>query len=249
MLTDDDLLELLRDTAAAVRVALDGVEDWGPSGRKPGQYVLDVAADRAALDVLARADVGVLSEETGLHRPDREVWIALDPVDGSTNASRGIPWFATSVCAVDRDGPRVAVVVNQATGERFEAVRGGGARRNDAPISPTGCTALRHAVVGVTWCPPAPLGCRQVRALGAAALDICSVACGSLDAYIDFSASAHSPWDYLAGLLVCREAGALVTEPSGRDLVTRGFEERRTVVAAATAPLLDEAVAARVALV
>jgi myo-inositol-1(or 4)-monophosphatase len=244
---DEVLLDLLREAAVAVRGALDTVVDWGPSGTKEGQYRLDLAADEAALRVLERADVGVLSEETGLHHPERDIWVALDPVDGSTNASRRLPWYATSLCAVDAEGPRVAVVVNQATGDRFEAVRGAGATLNGAPIRPTDCARMADAVIGVTWCPPAHPGCRQVRALGAAALDICAVACGSIDAYIDFSRDAHSPWDYLGGVLVCQEAGAVVVEPSGRDLVTRAPSERRIIVAAATQSLLDEAVALRMA--
>lgn len=248
MLADEVLLGVLREAAAAVRDALDKVEDWGPSGRKAGQYSLDLAADAAALDVLAQIDVGILSEETGLHHPERDVWIALDPVDGSTNASRGLPWYATSLCAVDAEGPRVAVVVNQATGQRFEAVRGAGATCDGAPIRPTACERMADAIVGMTWLPPARPVLRQVRAMGAAALDICSVASGSLDAYIDFSRDAHSPWDYLGGVLVCLEAGASVVEPSGRDFVTRGLTDRRIIVAAATKPLLDEAVRVRMAL-
>jgi myo-inositol-1(or 4)-monophosphatase len=245
-MTDEALLELLRETAEAVRRALDKVEDWGPSGTKKGQYGFDLLADAAAIEVLEAAGVGILSEETGLHHGDRPVWVALDPVDGSTNASRGLPWYATSVCAVDADGPRVGLVVNQATGERFEAIRGGGAARNGHPIRPTECTALDQAIVGVTWYPQdRPLGAKQMRALGAAALDISCVAAGSLDAYVDFSWSAHNPWDYLAGALICSEAGAHVAEAFGRDLVTREVGERRVIVAAATKTLLDEAVALR----
>src|SRR5262249_28774987 len=163
--------------------------------------------------------------------------VALDPVDGSTNASRRLPWYATSLCAIDADGPRVAVVVNQATGDRFEAVRGGGATLNGAAIPPSACAHPADAIVVVTWFPPAPVGSGQVRAMGAAALDLCAVAAGSFDAYLDFSRDAHSPWDYLGGLLVCREAGASVVEPSGRELVTRGVGERRTIIAAATPAL------------
>ncbi|MGH9279846.1 MAG: inositol monophosphatase family protein [Acidimicrobiales bacterium] len=247
-MTDDALLELLREAATAVGHALGGVEDWGLSGGKPGQYSLDLAADAAALEILGKAEIGVLSEESGLHHPERELWVALDPVDGSTNASRRIPWFATSMCVIDGEGPRVALVVNLATGDRFEAVRGQGARCNDRPIGPTDCPSLSRAVVGVTACPPSPLGSRQVRALGAAALDLCAVAAGTLDAYIDFSPHSHGPWDYLGGLLVCREAGAHVAEARGRDFVTRGLDDRRTPVAAATVSLLEEAVAVRAAL-
>lgn len=246
-MTDEALLDLLREAAAAVGSALEGVDDWGPSGRKVGQYSLDLVADAAALEVLGRADVGVLSEESGFHHPDRELWVALDPVDGSTNASRRLPWFGSSLCLLDGDGPRVGLVANLATGDRFEAIRGQGAWQNGEAIAPTSCPSLGQAVVGVTACPPKPIGARQVRALGAAALDLCAVAAGSLDAYVDFSRGSHGPWDYLAGMLVCTEAGAHVAEANGRELVARGIEDRRVPVAAATPALLAEVMAARAA--
>lgn len=243
--TDDALLQILSDAAAAVRHALDGLGDWGPAGTRLGQYRSDIVADEAALAVLRGAGLGVLSEETGPHDLDRELVVALDPVDGSTNAARGLPWFATSLCVVDSEGARVALVVNQATGERFEAVRGGGALRNGAPTAPTDCTRLDDAVLGLTGYPPSDFGWRQMRSLGAAALDLCAVACGHLDAYIDCSDHAHSPWDYLGGMLVCQEAGAAVAEAAGRSLVTLGWADRRVPVAAATATLLAAALAAR----
>lgn len=243
--TDDALLAVLSEAAAAVRSALDDLGDWGPAGTRPGQYFSDIAADQAALDVLRGAGLGVLSEETGPHATDGEIVVVLDPVDGSTNAARGIPWFATSLCAVDAGGARMALVVNQATGERFEAVRGGGALRNGLPTRPTDCTRMDDAILGLTGYPPMDLGWRQMRSLGAAALDLCAVACGHLDAYIDCSNHAHSPWDYLGGMLVCQEAGASVAEASGRELVTLGWTDRRVPVAAATPELMAEAVAAR----
>jgi len=243
--TDDVLMAVLSDAAAAVRAALDGLANWGPAGTRAGQYHSDLVADVAALDVLQGAGLGVLSEETGPHDTERDIVVVLDPVDGSTNAARGIPWFATSMCAVDEQGARVALVVNQATGERFEAVRGGGALRNGRPTGPTACTRLGDAVLGLTGYPPVDLGWRQMRSLGAAALDLCAVACGHLDAYVDCSTHAHSPWDYLGGMLVCQEAGASVAEAAGREMVTLGWADRRVPVAAATPELLDEVVAAR----
>lgn len=244
-MTDDALLAILDETVAAVRTALDGLGDWGPAGTRPGQYRSDIVADEAALAVLRGAGLGVLSEETGPHDLERELIVALDPVDGSTNAARGIPWFATSLCVVDAEGARMALVVNQATGERFDAVRGGGARRNGVTTRPTGCTRLEDAVLGLTGYPPSDLGWRQMRSLGAAALDLCAVACGHLDVYVDCSDHAHSPWDYLGGMLVCQEAGASVAEAAGRDLITLGWRDRRVPVAAATPELLAEALAAR----
>ena len=239
------MLEVLEATTQAVRLALDGLDDWGPVGDRPGQYRCDVVADAAALEVLLGAGFGVLSEETGLTSDDRDVLVVVDPVDGSTNAARGLPWFATSLCALDVDGPVAAVVVNQATGEHFSALRGGGARRNGVPTAPSACTALGEAMVGVTSTPPARLGWRQVRALGAVALDLCAVACGHLDAYIDCSVETHGPWDYMGAMLICEEAGASIVDLTGRDLVTRVVDERRSPVAAATSELLTQAVAAR----
>jgi fructose-1,6-bisphosphatase/inositol monophosphatase family enzyme len=242
---DTVLLEVLHEAADAVSSALSGLEDWGLAGSRPGQYRSDLAADGAALAVLDRAGLGVLSEESGLHHDERDLVVALDPVDGSTNAFRGLPWFATSLCAVDAEGPRAAVVVNQATGQRFEAVRGGGARRDGRPIVPSSAVRMGEAFVGVSGLPARHLGWKQFRALGAAALDLCAVASGALDAYVDCSHDAHGPWDYLGGLLICTEAGAVVTDAHDRPLVTLGYHERRTPVAAATAALHAEALAAR----
>lgn len=239
------LLEVLDETAAAIRAALGDLEDWGLAGTRAGQYHSDLAADAAALAVLERAGFGVLSEESGRHRPDAEITVVLDPLDGSTNASRGIPWFATSLCAVDGDGARAALVVNLATGDRFEAVRGGGARRNGHPIVPSDASSMRESLVALSGYPDRWLGWYQFRSLGACALDLCAVACGVVDGYIDCSWNAHGSWDYLGGLLVCVEAGASIVDADGRDLVVLGHDDRRTPVAGATPELLEQLVAAR----
>ena len=248
MTSPETALQVLHDAASAVAKALTGLEDWGHSGRRPDQYHSDVVADAAVLEVIDRAGFGAVSEESGLHHPDRPIRVIIDPVDGSTNASRGLPWWATSLCALDADGPMAAVVVNQATEERFTATRGGGATRDGRPIRPTDCTSMGSAIVAFSGYPDRYLGWSQYRSLGAAALDMCAVACGRLDAFIDCARHSLSPWDYMGALLVCREAGAPVAEAFGRELVVRDGGDRRTVVAAATRALLDEAVAARVSL-
>jgi myo-inositol-1(or 4)-monophosphatase len=236
---DAGLLEALHAAATAVADILSGLTDWGSRGTRPGQYHLDIVADAAAVDLLESAGLGVLSEESGIHNPERAIVVVVDPVDGSTNASRSIPWFATSLCAVDEEGPRASVVVNQANGVRYEAVRGGGARKDGEPIGASGCEKLNEAIVAFSGYPPRYLGWSQYRAFGAAALDLCAVADGSLDGYATVGGSRLGSWDYLGGMLVCTEAGAVVDELAGMDLVVLGHEDRRRPVAASTGALLE----------
>jgi fructose-1,6-bisphosphatase/inositol monophosphatase family enzyme len=243
-----DALAVLHEVVSAVAAGLGDLDDWGLAGTRDGQYRSDLVADRAALAVIERAGMGALSEESGWHRMDRPVWVMLDPVDGSTNAWRRLPWWATSACAIDENGPLAAVVANQATGVRFEASRGGGARCDGRPISPTSCQSMRQAIAALSGYPRRWLGWSQYRAFGAAALDICAVAGGQVDVFIDCASQALAPWDYLGGVLICREAGAAVAEAFGRDLVVREPGARRTPVVAATPSLLAEAVARRVEL-
>ena len=180
-----------------------------------------------AVEVLDDAGLGVMSEESGPHRLDRPLVVVIDPVDGSTNAARGIPWFATSLCAVDATGARAAVVVNQASGVRFEAVRDGGARKDGNPIGPSACEVLGESIIGFSGYPPRYLGWSQYRALGAAALDLCAVAEGVLDGYAVVGGSQLGSWDYLGGMLICTEAGAVMAEAQGRELLTLEHADRR----------------------
>ena len=237
---DPTLLEVLHATATAIADVLAGLDDWGLAGTVDGQYRHDLAADAAALAVLEGAGVGVLSEESGARGLDRGIVVVVDPVDGSTNASRGIPWYATSLCAVDASGPRAALVVNQASGVRFEATRGGGARKDGLPIAPSGCVRLTDAIVAFSGYPSRHFGWNQYRCLGAAARDLCAVAEGVLDGYGVLGGSRLGSWDYLGGMLVCTEAGAVLGEAKGRDLVTLVHDERREPFAAATPALLQE---------
>ena len=175
-MSPEGLLAILDEAADAVAAALGHTAEWGPSGLRPSQYRSDLTADAAALGVLDRAGLGVVSEESGVHRPESPVWVALDPLDGSTNAHHRLPWYATSLAAVDVDGPLAAVVLNLVSGARYRAVRDGGATRDGQPIHTSGVSVLGNAVVGLSGLPPRHLGWRQFRAFGAAALDLCAVA-------------------------------------------------------------------------
>jgi myo-inositol-1(or 4)-monophosphatase len=236
---DARLMDVLRSAGEAVRSSLATVTDWGPSGLRRGQYAADLVADAAACEVLLDAGLGVFSEESGATETGRDVVVVVDPIDGSTNAAHRLPWFSTSLCALDEAGARAALVVNQATGVRFEACRGGGATRDGSPIAPSSCTAVADAVVAVTGRPRSHGGWSQFRALGACSLDLCAVADGTLDGYLTVGRSGVFPWDYLGALLVCREAGASVAERDGAELVVCA-ESRKHPVGAATAQLAEE---------
>lgn len=238
-----ELLSLFDGLVQRLRTGLSEVEDWGSSGRREGQYHPDVLADAVLVEGLVEAGVRVLSEESGLSGSG-PVTVVVDPIDGSTNASLGIPWYATSLCAVDDRGPLCALVENLATGERFEAVRDAGATCDGQPIRARPPRPLGEATIAVSGWPGRHAGWRQYRAMGAAALDLCAVAAGRFDGYVDCD-GAHGVWDYLGGWLICRESGAHIADHDGRDLVVLDPAARRGPVAAASVELLDELVLVR----
>lgn len=144
-------------------------------------------------------------------------WI-IDPLDGTTNWLHGYPEWAVSVAALDDRGLRAAVVINAATGEEFDAIRGRGSRRDGEPIEVSGVEALHLSLIGTGFpfkrkglLPPylEALGrvlerTSGVRRAGAAALDLCDLACGRLDGFWELWLM---PWDIAAGALIVREAG------------------------------------------
>ena len=230
------LMDLFDDLVAEVADGLSDLADWGPSGLRSGQYNHDVVADEIIVARLLAEGLSVLSEESGLVG-DGEVTVVVDPVDGSTNGSRALPWYATSLCAVDADGPLAAEVVNLATGDRFRAIRGEGVESDELDIAPTGCRYLEDAIIAFSGLPPRHGGWRQFRVYGAAALDLCAVATGAFDGYVDVD-RAHGVWDYLGATLVCREAGVLVADSGGEELCVLDPAVRRGPVAASSQELL-----------
>ena len=188
--------------------------------------------DEVVLSMLRDASVGILSEESGSESLDRDIVVVVDPLDGSTNASRGVPHYATSLCAVDADGPLVALVAHHAAPIRWWAIRGDGAWRNGERLTTPNRRPWSESVVAVSGPLPADPGWWQYRALGASAIDLCMIADGTFDAFIDCSPDAHGVWDYIGALLVCREVGVEVRDAKGRELVVLDHAARRTPVAA-----------------
>ncbi len=244
-MTPESLLECFHETADAVRDAVATLEGAGRRDRteRPGQYALDVVADEAALEVLRGAGVRVVSEESAETGADEPITVVIDPIDGSTNCARGIAYWCTSLCAIDADGAFVALVANHATGQRTSAVRGEGAFRDGVQLEASSTKIIEESVIALGGWPRVMLRAKQTRMLGSIALELCDVAAGGLDGHVD-GGRYMAPWDYLGGLLVCREAGAVVLDARGEELVTDDHTARRQIVAAGTQELADALLAA-----
>jgi myo-inositol-1(or 4)-monophosphatase len=167
-----------------------------------------------------RPDDAILAEE-GASRPGTSGvrWV-IDPLDGTTNYLYGIPAWAVSIAVEIDEVAQVGVIADPSHREVYSAVRGAGARCNGRPIRVSGATALSTSLIGTGFAyrstrraeqalafPRLLPAVRDVRRLGAAALDLCLVACGRLDGYFE---TGLQPWDMAAGALVAAEAGATV---------------------------------------
>jgi fructose-1,6-bisphosphatase/inositol monophosphatase family enzyme len=149
-------------------------------------------------------------------------WV-IDPLDGTTNYLYGFPSFAVSIAA-ELDGQALLGAVHDPVhGETFTALVGRGSRRNGQPLRVRGAGELATALVGTGFAYQAQRRAaqaavlarvlpevRDIRRAGAAALDLCWVACGRLDAFYE---QGLAPWDRAAGSLVAAEAGAWVRTP------------------------------------
>ena len=165
-------------------------------------------------------DHSVLTEESGFSLSGNGDWVwVIDPLDGTTNYSCGLPWFNVSI-GIKHQGETVAgVVYAPRLGEMFTATRGGGAALNGHPIKPSLTPVLSKAVVSTGFPydkatnPDNNLDnvqrimpiVRGLRRMGSAALDICYVAAGFLDAYWEMNLNE---WDVCAAMLIAHEAGA-----------------------------------------
>jgi myo-inositol-1(or 4)-monophosphatase len=219
-----------------VRLRRAGVE---VAGTKSSEIDIVTAADRASEQLVkerllaARPDDGILGEE-GDDVPGSSgvVWI-VDPIDGTVNYLYGLPHFAVSIAA-EVDGQVVAgVVVAPALGQEYVATLGGGATLNGQPVRPRPVVPLGQRLVATgfnyerdartreaAYVARLLPNIRDIRRLGSCALDICAVASGLLDAYVE--EGAHI-WDHAAAGLVLSEAGGVLE-------VTRSVVGKRVLV-------------------
>jgi myo-inositol-1(or 4)-monophosphatase len=197
----------------------------------------DLDAQSAALAVIheRHADHAVLAEEAEepveqrIARWDgRPLWI-VDPLDGTANFLHGHPFYCASVAVAVDGRPVAGAVVSGSTGERWWAAEGEGAFKGGRRIRVSPPGLLRHALVGTgfpfkrTELLPKYLGqldrvlrsSAGVRRAGSAAIDLCYLAQGSLDAFWE---EVLMPWDFAAGTVIVREAGGVMTRPDGGEL-------------------------------
>ncbi|HKM41195.1 MAG TPA: bifunctional fructose-bisphosphatase/inositol-phosphate phosphatase [Methanocorpusculum sp.] len=164
----------------------------------------------------------LLSEEAGMVDIGGESGIAyLDPVDGSFNAGAGIPFYALSIGLSDGEKMVAGYVRNLASDETFTAIRGQGAYLNGKPIGVSKKTELNTSAMCVYARAPEMMALlqrgfhiRRVRKLGASAIELCYVACGRLDGFLDLRTTLRIT-DAAAGILICEEAGGIVSLPDG----------------------------------
>ena len=192
---------------------------------------LVTAHDRAAEATIvagitaARPDDAIVGEEGTAHAGTSGVTWYVDPIDGTTNFVYGLHHWATSIAAADAEGTLVGAVYAPVLGELFAAARGRGATLDGRPIrcSDRQDLALALVATGFSYAPAVRVEqaailtevighARDIRRLGSAAIDLCHVACGRVDAYYE---AGLSPWDAAAGELIAREAGCRAGDFAG----------------------------------
>jgi len=197
---------------------------------------IDIVAEEAIVKVLGKHKFSytLISEESGIKefgKHPEQLYVTADPLDGSTNANRGIPFMATSIAVSEKPeltSVKLALVSDLYHNVIYFAEAHKGAYRNNTPISPSTLTVLEDAVVGVDFnayriaefAPRLTRVIREVkhlRHLGANALELCYVADGTTDGFIDIRGKLRVT-DMAASYLILKEAGALITTPKGEAL-------------------------------
>lgn len=214
--------------------------------------VADRDAEAAILEVLSQAgELRIVSEEKGVVGRKGARWsVLVDPLDGSSNFERGIPFYCTSIAVLEGDRMRdakYAVVRNLVNGDVYFADRESGATKNHKKIHTSAASSLKSSLLTVDMCRAsrgvvrrlAPLiesVKRQIH-LGANALELCFIAEGRVDGFVDVRGRMRVT-DFGGGYLIVREAGGIVTTEDGDELDPRlNLIERFSYVAAANRKL------------
>ncbi len=198
----------------------------------PNDYVSDAdrAAEAAIIQIIHKhyPDHAILAEESGASGESDTLWI-IDPLDGTTNYLHGLPIFCISIGVKVNGRMEHAVVYDPMREELFTASRGIGAQLDEHKIRVSGNKDLQHALIGtgfpfrqadselepyLSMLGKVVKNTAGVRRPGAAALDLCYVAAGRLDAFWE---TGLQPWDLAAGSLIIREAGGIISGMDGSE--------------------------------
>lgn len=170
----------------------------------------------------------ILSEEAGLMGDDTSDWmVVIDPLDGSTNAMRGIPHFCISIALAKApfrlENVEVACIRHLLTGVEYTAIKGEGIRKNGERVRPSDrlwivATEIYPDVPDAMIKTLLPLQCvTKVRCLGSVAMDLAFVADGTVDAFVDLRNRGRY-FDIVGGYLLLKESGCVITDEAGQDI-------------------------------
>lgn len=214
---------------------LDAEHHYHAKGERDFALAVDLDVEREVKSILTASNIPVLGEELAWHGGEQaeRFWV-VDPVDGTINYSRQLPLFGTCIALVENGVPVMAGISLPLLRERYLAERGQGATLNGQPLRVSTVTQLDQALVGLgdfavgngseeknrtRFAVMQGLAPRvlRIRMLGSAAVQLAWLAAGRLDVSIILSNKA---WDVQAGVLLAREAGALVFDGDGSDHTT-----------------------------
>jgi myo-inositol-1(or 4)-monophosphatase len=219
---------------------------------------IDLAAEYAITSTLEKHGVSftLISEETGISEHGEnphEAYVTTDPIDGTTNLTRGIPFYATSIAVStkpDLNTVHTALVTDLFHNRIYTAEKGKGARRDNKKIVPSKNTSLEEAVIGmdintfkiqklIPRLTSIIERTKHIRHLGANALELCYVADGTTDAFIDIRGKLRTT-DMAAGWLITQEAGGTITTPEGKPLNVKLDPKQKVEFVAAANPTIHE---------
>jgi myo-inositol-1(or 4)-monophosphatase len=210
--------------------------DLGKGAGGDQMKLVDLDAEKAIIEVLLKQNVSftLISEESGIKEfgpKATECFVVTDPIDGTTNFIRGLPFYCTSI-AVSRkpilSGVYAGLVTDLFHGTTYTAVEGKGAYRNGEKITTSTVASLEEAVVGldlntykVKEIAPQLTDLiahtKHIRHFGANALELCFVSEGLTDAFVDIRGKLRTT-DVAAGFLMVKEAGGIITAPDGQQV-------------------------------
>ncbi len=239
----DDWLEIFKECGENVKKRIQNLQKFPSPPSELGVGAggdqikpVDLAAEKAIIEVIQRrrSSFTLISEESGIRKYGNKpetCFVTIDPIDGTTNFIHGLPFYCCSI-AVSRNpllsqvfGALITDLHNEIS---FTAIEGKGAHKNGKEITPSRTSKLNEAVIGLDLNTYKMAGAatqlnrliqhtKHIRHFGANALEICYVADGSTDAFVDLRGKLRAT-DVAAAFLILKEAGGTLTTHEGQPI-------------------------------